>query len=453
MKKPALYPYQREGVDWLVSRGFRGLLADEQGLGKTPTALVALHENQEQLLPAMVVCPTSLVGNWAMEALKWCPKTRIAIIEGESDKIPQDFEGILLVGWSNLEHYTRQIGKWRPNLLIADEAHAVKNESAKRSEAFESLARRIRHVVLLTGTPLVNMHADLWSLVNLIKPGALGEVKDFRALCKDDPEAAQAKISPFVLRRLFGPTVGDTVPEKRREVVVVEEKQLPPTFRKEYNLAANQFDEWLRKTLPKRLSDEYKRRKLDPRRIDATVAREVEHRVRRAMEYEHLVKQGKLRVLVGQAKVPACVSWVTRHMRKREPVVVFGEHQDVFELMERSLQRARVPYVTIYGTNSGNAHEAVAAFQKGRVPVLLGSRAACQGLTLTRSAHLGFLERYWTSKDEEQAESRIWRLTQEKPVTITRFVIPDTMDERMDELVKAKEDMTRDMIGISEATG
>lgn len=450
---PALYPYQREGVEWIKGRSFRALLADEQGLGKTPTALVALHENRDRLMPAVVVCPTSLVGNWVNEALKWCPKTQIAVLEGESDDVPPDFDGILLVGWHILEHYTRKINRWRPNFLIADEAHAVKNDTANRSEAFEALARRVRHVLLLTGTPLVNQHADLWALVNVLKPGALGELKEFRAVCKDDPDRAQAMIEPYVLRRLFAATVGDVVPEKRRDVVVVQDSQLPKTFRKDYKLAIDQFDEWLRRTLPRRIADEYKRRKLDPKRTPAAVSRELEQRIRRAVEYEHLVKQGKLRVLVGVAKVAACSAWVLSHVRHRRPVVVFAEHQEVFAAMEASLRRFHVPFRTIYGSNSSHAHEAVDAFQRGRVPVLLCSRAACQGLTMTRSCNLAFLERYWTSKDEEQTESRVWRLTQKEPVTVTRFQIPDTIDERMDELVKAKEEMTRDLIGISDAAG
>ena len=453
MKAPTLYPYQREGVEWIKARNFRALLADEQGLGKTPTALVTLHENRDRLMPAVVICPTSLVGNWVAEALKWCPKTKIAILEGESDNVPSDFEGILIVGWHILEHYIRKINRWRPNFLIADEAHAIKNDTANRSEAFEALSKRVRHVLLLTGTPLVNQHADLYALVDTLKPGALGELKDFRGICKEDPDRAQSMIAPFVLRRLFAATVGDVVPEKRREVVMVRDDQLPKNFRKEYKLAIDQFDEWLRRSLPRRIADEYKRRKLDLNRTPAAVARELEQRIRRAVEYEHLVKQGKLRVMVGAAKVAACVAWALKHVRRREPVVIFAEHQDVFAPMETALRRAGVPFRTIYGSNSTQAHEAVAAFQKGKVPVLLGSRAACQGLTMTRSKNLAFLERYWTSKDEEQAESRVWRLTQKEPVTITRFQIPGTIDERMDELVKAKEEMTRDLIGISDATG
>ena len=458
----SLFPYQQEGVRLMKAANFRVLLADDPGLGKTAQVLAAIRENPQQLLPALVICPTSVVQNWVRECMTWLKgvNVQIAVLQGVSDELPEDFQGIVIVGWAILEDYAKVLKKWGPRLVVADEAHLAKDHNSGRSEVFFRLGRRAPHVIPLTGTPLVNIPDDVWNLLDIVKSGCLGERVEFRKLCRDDPEAAQKLMAPHVIRREFEPTIreiGKTnpsfiVPPRTRIVVNVEERLLPRGFRAEYKRADEEFTAWLRDTVPARLAAEYRRRKMDPKVVSEQFKRDLEGVIRRAAEYEHLVKTGRLRQLVGEAKVPAVMHWLLPHVQRREGVVIFAEHQGVFELMEKALRGASVRFATIYGSNSSDSGSAVDAFQSGRVSVLLSSRAGCQGLTLTRSCFLGLMERYWTAMHEEQAESRIWRLTQKRPCTIVRFQIPGTYDVRMDEIVKAKSALSSGLMNVAGET-
>ena len=215
----ALRPYQQRGLSWLRSMERLGLgacLADDMGLGKTATVLaIELMERgvsgRASTEPTLIVCPTSLVGNWCCEAARFAPSLRVATHHGDQrarQATPDAFAGADLVVTSYTVATRDQVvlagTGWRR--LVLDEAHHVKNPAAQQTQAVRAL--RARHRIALSGTPIENHLGDLWSIMDVVNPGLLGSAESFRrrfAGSPDEDEAARQLrrvIGPLVLRRL-----------------------------------------------------------------------------------------------------------------------------------------------------------------------------------------------------------------------------------------------------------
>ncbi len=403
---PALKPFQQEGVDFLKKHNYCALLADAPGCGKTPQILSTIAQDRRRLTPALVIAPSSVTDNWQQEARIWLPWARTYVISDETTPIPKIRLDIIICSWGLLTARIRQLAKRRPQFLVVDEAHFAKNEEAIRSRAIGLLAELTPHRVFLTGTPLVNREDELGVLRRLIG--------------SEDPP---------MLRRLLE-DVTDLPPKTRKYVPIT----MPERRAREYRKAADNFSEWLQETLARRMS-----------------AGEAEEAARRALAAEALIRMNVLRHLAGIGKINATVAWAERAIRAGEPVVIFGDHTDVLDGIQRGLQRLRIGSVRIDGSTShSNRALAIAAFKRGDVPVFIGSRAAAEGITLTNARHLIFAERFWTPAAEEQCEGRIYRMTQNSPTSIWFIHAAGTVDERIREVIEAKRTLVRDVIGAAD---
>ena len=151
---------------------------------------------------------------------------------------------------------------------------------------------------------------------------------------------------------------------------------------------------------------------------------------------------------MGRAKVPACADWAYRLTRKGESVVIFGEHQDVLDLLCEALKKLEIGHVRIDGgTGRVERQTAIDNFQRGAIPCFIGSRAAIEGITLVKATHLAFIERFYTPAAEEQAEDRIRRIGQTRPTKMWYFVAKDTIDERIYDIVERKRNLIAKHIG------
>jgi SNF2 family DNA or RNA helicase len=286
--------------------------------------------------------------------------------------------------------------------LIADEAHFAKNPDSQRSRALYHLSRTTPGLILLTGTPIVNTKEELDNLVALYGK------------------------RPLLIRRLLEDVAPDIPPKKRAYLYV----QLRPKAQREYDRAADDFEEWLRAK---------KEHMLGEGRAESSIER--------AMAAEAFIKVGYLRRLVAEAKVPAAADWISRAVRVGEPVVVFLEHQAVLKKLRKSLKRQRIRHLVIEGkTSPKKRHKYIEQFQAHQYPVILCSKAGKEGITLTAARHLLFVERFYTSADEEQAEDRIRRIGQTHPTTIWYLHANGTIDERLDMIVRAKRRLIRDTL-------
>ena len=393
---PMLRPYQREGVDWLKANSYRALLADAPGVGKTPQVLVAIREDARLLCPALVVAPASVVYNWQREASRWLAGARTYIVEDTSTPLPTAHPHLMICSWDVLAARSAELAARGFRLVVADEGHYAKNEEAHRSQALALLCSRAPHRLVVTGTPLVNDPDELRVLQELL-----------------------GVQNPPMLRRLLE-EVCPEIPPKQRVMLQVT---MPATLRAEYDRVALEFEDWIARYFAKVMDDPHG----------------AENAATRALASEPLAKLSYLRRVLGRGKVPAAAAWVLSHVQRGDSVVVFGEHADVLDFFMRALTVLGIPYVRLDGKASKMERQtAVDDFQAGKIKVFVGSSAAHVGITLHRAKHVLFLERWFTSAAEEQAEDRVRRFGQMKPTTMWYLQAEDTIDDRIAHIVEAK---------------
>lgn len=293
-------------------------------------------------------------------------------------------------------------------VVVSNCHYAKSGDDTLRGQALSIIAKRTPHMIMLSGTPLVNKTIELETIKGLF--GQEQEVPMIRRLLED---------------------VLPEIPPKTRSKVTVS---LRPKDEAEYRKAEKDFAAWLEEELERRMK-----------------AGEARTTAERALAAEALVKTGYLRRLLGLAKVPAAVDWIGRAVRVGEPVVVFCEHQEVISRLQTLLTKQRIRHVAIDGgTGRKQRQVAIDAFQAGLVPVFIGTKAAKEGITLTRARNLLFIERYFTSADEEQAEDRIRRFGQKYPTTIWFLHAENTLDDRLAEIIDTKRKLVNETIGSAD---
>ena len=402
-----LKPFQKEDVSTLRRNDYRALVANSPGTGKTIISLACIRFDRKKLTPTVIIAPASVTTNWYREAKKWLPGVTAHVITDTQTPLPRITPEILIISWSLLQHRAAEIAQCRPQFIIADECHFAKNTDASRTKYLAALAARVPHMILLSGTPLINNPDELEAIKSLFN--------------QDDVP---------MIRRLLEDVVPEVPPKTRAPLPVI----LRPEHERDYRNAEEDFENWLEDELRRRMSEG-----------------EAAETAQRAMASEALVKTGYLRRLLGVAKVHAAVDWISRAVRLGEPVVVFAEHQEVVQGLQKGLRAQRIGHVTIDGSTSRKDRQsAIDTFQEGRVPVFIGTKAAKEGITLVRARHLLFVERYWTSAEEEQAEDRIRRIGQTRPTMIWFLHATGTIDDRISQVIEYKRRLIAHTIGASE---
>lgn len=400
-----LRPHQREGIAFLHKNRLRALVADSQGTGKTAMSIRAVVTYPEAL-PALVICPASVLRNWAREIQAWSPTSKILLVDDVNTPLPvlRARDLFVIVSWSLLDTRCEEFLRVGFRTVIADEIHYAKGEDTLRSRALAELVPKIPHVILMSGTPLVNRREELEVIQAFLGEG-----------------------EPAMLRRVLEDVAPDVPPKSRAYLRV----KLLERWEREYRAADEDFRRWLEIEKAKHMG-----------------AGMAEDEVDRLLANEALIKIGYLRRIAGEGKVDAAADWIERAVRLGEPVVVFLEHQAVLTRLVKVLSRQRIRHVVLDGNATPKEREAaVRSFQAYEIPVFIGTKAAKEGITLTAARHLVFLERYWTSADEEQAEDRIRRLGQRQATTIWYLQAVDTVDERIEEIVQGKRIIVREAIG------
>ena len=405
---PTLRTTQIEDVRTILQNRFRAILANAPGTGKTATAIIALARSAAATSPSVVIAPASVTRNWVREFTLWAPGMRVKLIESTTE-IPNTARvgDVFVLSWALLDRRLPQLEQLNLRSIIADEAHFAKNPDAERSMALRLLCRRNRGLLLLTGTPIVNNTTELENLESLF---------DGR--------------KPILIRRLLSDVAPDIPPKKRSYLYI----RLPEEFESEYARAHDDFEGWLRSQSKSLTQEGYS-----------------EGEVQRKMASEALVKLGYLRRIVGRGKAKAAVDFIARAVRVGEPLVCFCEHRAVVKHLVKSLRKQRIRHVLIDGsTSTKNRQAAIDSFQQGTVPVIICTKAGKEGITLHAARHLLFIERYFTSADEDQAEDRIRRIGQKFATTIWILHAPGTVDERIDTIVRTKRRLILNTIGNEE---
>jgi SNF2 family DNA or RNA helicase len=397
-----LRPFQREDAERLKQAGLRAIIASAPGTGKTPLVVVTLMETLGQSLPALVVCPASVTRHWLREFRRWAPGVQVHLVETIKER-PRDDAHVYITSWALLGPKLGQYRRLGVKTLIADECHLARNSDTIRSRALLKIAKRTPHLLMLTGTPIVNNHQELEVI-----------------------EALFGRKKPLMIRRLLEDVAPD-IPQKKRSYLYIN---LRERAQKEYERATNDFEEWLRKEKERLFGEGM-----------------AEEAVERALSAEGFAKIGYLRRLLGESKVPAAADWISRAVRVGEPVVVFLEHQGVLKKLSKALRRQRVRHVVLEGkTNPKKRQEYIDKFQRHYYPVIICTKAGIEGITLHSARNALFVERFFTSTEEEQAEDRIRRIGQHHKTRMWYLHVPGTIDDRMDVIVQSKRVLIRSAI-------
>ncbi|HWD04955.1 MAG TPA: DEAD/DEAH box helicase [Amycolatopsis sp.] len=443
-----LRPYQLAGVGWLATMTELGLgacLADDMGLGKT-IQLIALHLHRRTLGagPTLVVCPTSLLGNWEREFAKFAPCVRVRRFHGGGrhldDLAPDE---VVLATYGVVRRDRAALSEVDWGLVAADEAQHVKNPLSATAKQLRQVPATAR--VALTGTPVENRLTELWSLLDWTTPGLLGPLEKFRRTVarpieRDHDRAATerlaATVRPFLLRRRK--TDPDIAPELPRKT---ETDRFVPLTAEQTTL----YEAVVRENLAQIREAQGVQRRGQVLKLLTELKQICNHPA------QFLKESGG--VLSGRSgKLAAFEELLDVILDEGDSVLVFSQYVRLCRLLQRRLTERGLPVSLLSGEVGPNRRdELVASFQSGDVPVfLLSLKAGGVGLNLTRATHVIHYDRWWNPAVEDQATDRAYRIGQDRPVQVHRLIAEGTLEERIAAVLKAKRGLAEAVVGAGE---
>jgi SNF2 family DNA or RNA helicase len=441
----ALRPYQQRGLDFLAytsSLGVGAVLADDMGLGKTVQALawlVQLCAEEPDGGPSLVVCPASVVHNWAREAAQFAPGLRILLLtRGETRhtlrrEIPR--HDLVVTNYALLR---RDLDAWRDvelRALILDEAQNIKNPDAVVTRAAAAL--RARHRLALTGTPLENRALDLWSIMQVVNPGYLGTRSRFESRFDrlDAPPHLRtllaAKLRPVLLRRTKLEVAPD-LPERIEERLDCE----LTTGQRQLYLAELRRS----RALVEQLSGAPGGLTQNKIHILAALTR------LRQICCHPVLAGGK--ASLGSGKFEALFELLGPLLAEGHKVLLFSQFVQCLKQLQLEMRRQGIPFHTLTG-QTVKRQQVVEAFQNDpRACVFLISlKAGGTGLNLTAASYVVLFDPWWNPAVEAQAIDRTHRIGQDRTVIAYRMLATGTIEEKIWELQQRKAALARDLLG------
>jgi len=456
-----LRPYQARGFSWLdfLGRwGFGACLADDMGLGKTVQTLALIQRAWESTparrrRPTLLICPTSVVGNWAKEAVRFTPDLPVMVHHGLRRARGADFkkkaakQALVLSSYALLHRDFEVLKQPAWSTLVLDEAQNIKNSQTKQARAARALKADRR--IALTGTPVENHVGDLWSIVEFLNPGWLGTLADFKRSFHvpiqvgRDPDAArklQRLTAPFILRRLKSDkSVIADLPEK------LEMKVFCTLTKEQASLYAAVAQDTVEK--------------LD----------EAEGVARNGLVLATLTKLkqvcnhpaqflGDHSAIPGRSgKLARLTEMLDEALSVGDRSVVFTQFAEMGTILKDHLQDVFGREVLFLhgGTPKAHRDRMVERFQsKGddAPPIfLLSLKAGGTGLNLTAASHVFHFDRWWNPAVEDQATDRAFRIGQTRRVQVHKYVCVGTLEEKIDAMIEDKKEVAGRVVGSGEA--
>lgn len=471
-----LRPYQKAGLSWLAfldKFGLGGCLADDMGLGKT-IQLIALLQHEravaaqedgggtdEPMGPTLLVAPMSVLANWHRELNRFAPELRVHVHHGLDRPLGDDFvmkaaESDIVVTTYALvtrDRETLERVYWRR--ICLDEAQHIKNPPTKQTHAIRSL--RTRHRVALTGTPVENRLAELWSIMEFCNPGYLGGSAEFRRRFavpierhRDRRQAERLRhlVRPFILRRVkTDPDVIADLPP------LVETKHVVPLTTEQGALYEGVVNEMLM-------------------RVDRA-----EGIQRRGLVLSALVKLKQicnhpghfLKESVGEAaamnanalasrsgKAQRLIEMIEEVVAAGDKALIFTQYREMGHMLV-AMMRRQLDVESLFlhgGTPAARRQQLIDRFQspEGGVPIfVLSLKAGGVGLNLTAANHVFHFDRWWNPAVENQATDRAFRIGQSRTVHVHKLISAGSLEERIDQMIEQKTELASQIIGTGES--
>ncbi|MBE8519654.1 ATP-dependent helicase [Amycolatopsis sp. H6(2020)] len=453
--RATLRPYQQRGVAWLAFMSALGLgacLADDMGLGKTvqTLALEAAERVDGDRRPTLVLCPMSLVGMWQREAANFAPELRVLAHHGSArahgEALAEQVAAADLVV-TTYTTATRDAGEletfaWRR--LVLDEAHAIKNADTATAKAVRRFPAG--HRLALTGTPVENRLADLWSVLDLLNPGLLGSRFEFRQRFAAPIERRGDTATAAALRRLTQPYLLRRV---KTDPAIVPELPEKIEIRQEYRLTREQG------TLYRAVVDEMMTKIENSQGIKrrGNVLAAITKLKQVCNHPAQLLHDGSP---IGQrsGKVSRLEEVLAEILASGDRVLCFTQYTEFGHLLVPHLaDRLGTEVAFLHGGLAKGARDAIVErFQAGDGPrvLLLSLKAGGSGLTLTAASQVLHLDRWWNPAVENQATDRAFRIGQGRTVQVRKFVCPGTVEDRIDTVITRKRALAGMVVGEGE---
>ncbi|MGM0424473.1 MAG: DEAD/DEAH box helicase [Thermodesulfobacteriota bacterium] len=435
-----LRPYQVEGYQWLSRMARLGLgacLADDMGLGKTLQALAVILERASHG-PTLVVAPTSVCPNWLLEARRFAPTLKPVLYSGR-DRQDQLVElgpfSLLICSYALLMQDAQHLSQVEWQSVVLDEAQAIKNWSAKRTQAAMNLKASFR--MATTGTPIENNLSELWTMFMFLNPGLLGPRKKFNERFVLPIQKHENNEQKKILKRIIQPFI-----LRRMKSQVMEE--LPSRTEVTFKVSLSQEEAALYEAI----------------RLQALENLEKIYQEGGAKHFQILTELTRLRqfcchprMVMPESDVPGSKldllqEIVTELLANKHKALVFSQFVKHLSLVRERLDAMDVQYRYLDGSTPGPVREQeIRAFQEGQGDLFLISlKAGGLGLNLTAADYVIHLDPWWNPAVEDQATDRSHRIGQENPVTVYRLVAEDTIEEKIVRLHAEKRDLANSLL-------
>ncbi|MBO9609740.1 MAG: DEAD/DEAH box helicase [Paenibacillaceae bacterium] len=464
----ALRGYQRDGFTWLSflrKFGLGACLADDMGLGKTVQFIAYLLQHKADGAPALLVCPTSVLGNWQKELARFAPELNVLLhygkgrLSGEAlgEALRQTDVVVTSYATALLDQETLREFRW--SALCLDEAQNIKNAQNKQSAAIRTF--QAAHRIALTGTPIENRLTELWSIYDFLNPGYLGNQRGFQQRFanpiekhRDEERTAQLQklVKPFMLRRKKkDPSIQLDLPDKQEMKVYMnltpEQGALYEQTVKDLLERMQQLEGIERKgailgalTRLKQLCDH-------PELLtkEATLTEEA-----------LLAEERREAFVARSAKLERIVAMVDELRDEGDSCLIFTQYVGMGRMLTDILHAHRnEPVLYLNGsTPKTERDKMIESFQAadGAGPgiFVLSLKAGGVGLNLTAANHVFHFDRWWNPAVENQATDRAYRIGQKRNVQVHKFITLGTLEEKIDDMLESKMSLSENVISTSE---
>ncbi len=469
-----LRPYQARGVGWLKflkQWSLGACLADDMGLGKTIQLiafLLTLQEAGTLTEPVLLVCPTSVLGNWEREVKKFGPSLRVQLHHG--DKRPQGKalakavrdQQLVITSYALIHRDLESLKAIAWQGVVLDEAQNVKNPDAKQSQAVRQLSAQFR--IALTGTPVENRLAELWSILDFLNPGYLGPKNFFQRRFATPIERYGDTASLETLRSLVQPFILRRLKSDRDIIQDLPEKQEMTVF---CGLTTEQAALY-QKLVDQSLVDIESAAGIQRKGIILGLIvklKQICNHPALFLKDEGLKDEGDLKNVLNEGRTDRFLTRsgkVQRLEEMLEEVVLEGDRALIFtqfaewgKLLQAHLEsRLGQKTLFLYGsTSKQQREEMVDRFQhdpQGPRIFILSLKAGGVGLNLTRANHVFHFDRWWNPAVENQATDRVFRIGQTRNVQVHKFVCNGTLEEKIHDLIESKKALAEQVVGAGE---
>ncbi len=439
--KPVMRSYQKAGYNWLKmlqKYHFGGILADDMGLGKTLQAISVLAEI-EQGKTAIVICPKTLLYNWAAEIEKFAPGMKYLIYEGGKEERIKLLEekgiGVLIASYSIIVNDINDLKEREFEYIILDEAQHIKNSMTKRSKAIKSL--RGNYKLALTGTPMENSPVELWSIFDFLLPGYLDGLRKFKQeyVTPLENKAEQEKhlsaiISPFILRR------------KKKDVLIeLPDKQEQVVYCGMSEIQEKMYMQVL-ETVRNQLFNTEGPEKTNYIHILAALTR-----LRQISNHPVLFTKDVKSNLNVSAKMDTLMEIVIEANLNRRKIIIFSQFVEMLKLIRSQLKKHRIVFEYMDGDTKNRKKRIDNFNENSQVKVFLISlKTGGVGINLTSADTVILTDPWWNPMGENQAIDRAHRIGQTKKVMVYKLITKKTVEEKILQLQKNKIEMFENII-------